>query len=126
MMHIGIEGYAIRPEERKDAPLVFGIDLSCSMDLENRLGLVKWAWEPLVNQLRPVDSVGIVVYGGDARVAPGFTGSHDGGAILESIYSLRPRGASNVKASLQLAHQVASGAFRPRHGPGRRKAVSHD
>ena len=43
--------------------LVFLIDVSASMEMPNRLPLLKTSFRGLVNNLRPVDSVSIVVYG---------------------------------------------------------------
>lgn len=47
---------------------VFLIDVSGSMDQENRLPLIKSAFRLFVNHLRPVDTVCIVTYGGEAIV----------------------------------------------------------
>ena len=44
--------------------LVFLIDVSASMDMPNRLPLLKTSFRGLVNNLRPIDSVSVVVYGG--------------------------------------------------------------
>ncbi|HRF23411.1 MAG TPA: von Willebrand factor type A domain-containing protein, partial [Chitinophagaceae bacterium] len=44
--------------------LVFLIDVSGSMDMPNRLPLLKSSFRLLVNNLRDKDSVAIVVYGG--------------------------------------------------------------
>ena len=41
MLRVGIQGYDIPAEERKPASLTFVIDVSGSMDMDNRLGLVK-------------------------------------------------------------------------------------
>ncbi|HEX8314649.1 MAG TPA: von Willebrand factor type A domain-containing protein, partial [Flavisolibacter sp.] len=49
--------------------LVFLIDVSGSMDMPNRLPLLKSGFKGLVNNLRPVDSVSIVVYGGSIGIA---------------------------------------------------------
>ena len=68
MLRVGIQGYEISDEERKDANLVFVIDVSGSMDMDNRLGLVKRSLELLVERLRSADTVSIVVYGTEARV----------------------------------------------------------
>jgi Ca-activated chloride channel family protein len=46
------------------ANLVFLIDVSGSMDLPNRLPLLKTAFSLMVNNLRQIDTVSIVVYGG--------------------------------------------------------------
>ncbi|MFO7586062.1 MAG: von Willebrand factor type A domain-containing protein, partial [Anaerolineales bacterium] len=40
MMRVGIQGYAVPEDERKDVSLTFVIDVSGSMDMENRLELV--------------------------------------------------------------------------------------
>src|SRR4029077_8839004 len=45
------------------ANLVFLIDVSGSMDLPNRLPLLKSAFSLMVNNLRVIDTVSIVVYG---------------------------------------------------------------
>ena len=63
LLRIGLKGRVIADENRKDATLTFVIDVSGSMSMENRLGLVKRSLRLLVDQLRPTDKVGIVVYG---------------------------------------------------------------
>ncbi len=113
MMRVGIQGYAIPPEERKDVSLTFVIDVSGSMSQENRLGLVKRSLELLVEQLRPSDSVGIVVYGSDARVVLEPTGGAEQATILEAIYGLHPEGSTNAEAGLRLGYDRANRAFKP-------------
>ena len=54
MLRVGIQGYQVAEEDRKDAALTFVIDVSGSMDMDNRLELVKRSLELLVEQLRPV------------------------------------------------------------------------
>ena len=63
LLRIGIQGHIIPDTDRKDAVLTFVIDVSGSMGMENRLGLVKKALRLLVDQLRATDKIGIVVYG---------------------------------------------------------------
>ena len=118
MLRVGIQGYQVPDFERKDAALTFVIDVSGSMDMDNRLGLVKRSLELLVEQLRPHDSVGIVVYGSDARVILDPTPGSDKGRILEAIYSLYPEGATNAEAGLRLGYQMAMHAYNP-HGINR-------
>ena len=113
MMRIGIQGYAVPPEERKDVSLTFVIDVSGSMSRENRLGLVKRSLELLVEQLRPTDSVGIVVYGSDACVVLEPTSGAEQGAILKAIYALQPGGSTYAEAGLQLGYERANRAFKP-------------
>jgi Ca-activated chloride channel family protein len=113
VMRVGIQGYAVPPEERKDVSLTFVIDVSGSMEMENRLGLVKRSLELLVEQLRPTDSVSIVVYGSDARAILAPTSGAEKGAILEAIYALQSEGSTNAEAGLYLGYQQALEAFKP-------------
>ncbi|HSL44667.1 MAG TPA: von Willebrand factor type A domain-containing protein, partial [Anaerolineales bacterium] len=113
MLRVGIQGYQIPAEERKDASLTFVIDVSGSMDMDNRLGLVKRSLELLVEQLRPRDRVSIVVYGSEARVVLEPTPGSDKGRILEAIYSLHPEGATNAEAGIRLGYKMAMHAYNP-------------
>ncbi len=113
MLRVGIQGYQVTDDERKDASLTFVIDVSGSMDMDNRLGLVKRSLELLVEQLRPQDTVSIVVYGSEARVVLDPTAGSDKGRILEAIYSLHPEGATNAEAGIRLGYQMAMLAHNP-------------
>ena len=113
MLRVGIQGYQVPEFERKDASLTFVIDVSGSMDMDNRLGLVKRSLELLVEQLHPADSVSVVVYGSDARVVLDPTPGSEKGRILEAIYSLRPEGATNAESGLRLGYQMAMRAYQP-------------
>jgi Ca-activated chloride channel family protein len=111
MLRVGIQGYEVSDRARKDVSLTFVIDISGSMDMDNRLGLVKRSLEMLVEQLRPSDKVGIVVYGSDARVVLDPTPASRKGRILEAIYSLRTEGATNAEAGLRLGYKMAMRAY---------------
>lgn len=113
MLRIGIQGYEVRDEERKPASLTFVIDVSGSMDMDNRLGLVKQSLEMLVEQLRRDDTVSIVVYGSDARIVLDPTPGSQSGRILSAIYSLRPEGATNAEAGIRLGYRMAMEAYNP-------------
>lgn len=113
MMRVGIQGYQVRQEDRKDASLTFVIDVSGSMDMDNRLGLVKRSLELLVEQLRPSDSVGIVVYGTEAHIVLEPTSGSDKGRILDAIYSLRPEGTTNAEAGIRLGYKMAMRSYLP-------------
>ena len=111
MLRVGIQGYEVDSEDRKDAALTFVIDVSGSMDMDNRLGLVKRSLELLVEQLHRNDTVSIVVYGSEARVVLEPTPGSDSGRILDAIYSLQPEGATNAEAGLRLGYGMAMEAF---------------
>ena len=72
------------------------------MNMENRLGLVKSALQVLVDRLRPQDSVGVVVFGTQARIALPPTAVERKDLILKAINSLRTEGSTNAEAGLRL------------------------
>ena len=108
LLRIGIQGRIIPDTDRKDAILTFVIDVSGSMHMENRLGLVKQSLKLLVHQLRPKDKVGIVVYGSDARVVLPHTSIVNRGHILTAIRSLAPEGSTNAEAGLRMGYKLAT------------------
>ena len=113
MLRVGIQGYQVPEYERKAASLTFVIDVSGSMDMDNRLGLVKRSLELLVEQLDRNDTVSIVVYGTDARVVLDPTPGSDKDAILSAIYRLQPEGATNAEAGIRLGYKMALRAYKP-------------
>ncbi len=113
VLHVGLKGREVKKAERKASNLVFTIDVSGSMGMENRLGLVKRALELLVDQLDERDTVAIVVYGDSARLLLPPTNAMRREQILEAIHRLRPEGSTNVQAGLELAYQVAAKHLRP-------------
>jgi len=113
MLRIGVQGYQVPDYERKDASLTFVIDVSGSMDMDNRLELVKRSLELLVEQLDRNDSVSIVVYGTNARVILDPTPGSKKNRILSAIYSLQPEGATNAEAGIRLGYKLAMRAYNP-------------
>jgi Ca-activated chloride channel family protein len=113
VLRIGIQGHDIAEDERKDANLTFVIDVSGSMDLENRLEAVKDALTKLVESLRPTDQVGIVVYGSHAHEILRPTPISEQESILRAIQSLESEGSTNAEEGLQLGYQMASRAYLP-------------
>ena len=107
LLRIGIQGQVVPTEDRKDAVLTFVIDVSGSMAMENRLGLVKRSLRLLVEQLRPGDEVGIVIYGSRAKVLLPHTGVEERGRILRAIDSLAPEGATNAEEGIRMGYDLA-------------------
>ena len=107
LLRIGLQGRVIPDEHRKDATLTFVIDVSGSMQQENRLELVKKALTLLVHQLRPTDKVGIAVYGSRGKLLLPHTGLEQRSEILAAINSLRPGGSTNAEEGLRIGYDMA-------------------
>ncbi len=107
LVRVGIQGYEVDAEQRPDAMLIFVIDVSGSMDMENRLGLVKESLRLLVDELRPTDRVGIVVYGSQAEVILEPTYVDSRRTILKAIDRVQPNGSTNAEHGIMLAYQLA-------------------
>ena len=91
--------------------LVFLIDVSGSMDMPNRLPLLKSSFRRLVNNLREVDSVSIVVYGGLVGILLNATSGAEKEKIFNVIDSLEPGGSTPGESGIKLAYSVARNHF---------------
>jgi Ca-activated chloride channel family protein len=89
------------------ANLVFLVDVSGSMDLPNKLPLLKSAFKLLVNNLRPIDTVSIVTYGSSVAVSLQPTSGQERKKIQEAIEDLAPGGATPGEAGIRAAYRVA-------------------
>ena len=69
LVKIGLKGRLVQQAERPAANLVFLLDVSGSMQDENKLPLVKKAFKLLANQLTARDKAAIVVYAGATGLA---------------------------------------------------------
>lgn len=87
--------------------LVFLIDVSGSMDMPNRLPLLKSGFKGLVNNLRAKDSVSIVVYGGTVGIALPTTSGAEKEKIFKVIDSLQPGGSTPGESGIKLAYSLA-------------------
>jgi Ca-activated chloride channel family protein len=110
LLRFNIRGRVVDAAKRRPAVLTFVIDISGSMAEENRLGLVKQSLSLLLDQLRPTDRIGLVVYGDQAKVLLEPTGDRE--AVRQAIDRLRPEGATNAEAGLLLGYEVAGRSFR--------------
>jgi Ca-activated chloride channel family protein len=112
VLHVGIKGREVKAEARKSANLVFVIDVSGSMSAENRLPMAKRAMSMLTDQLRPDDSVAIVVYGDNARTVLPPTPASEKERIHAALHGLVSEGSTNVQAGLELGYTVALRGFK--------------
>lgn len=93
--------------------LVFLIDVSGSMDMPNRLPLLQSAFKLMVNNLRPIDTVSIVVYGGTVGVWLIPTSGSEKEKITRSIEELNAGGATAGESGIRAAYRLAQSQFIP-------------
>lgn len=110
LLRFAVKAREVDAYERKPANLTFVIDVSGSMDRENRLGLVKRALGLLLDELDSEDRVGLVVYGSRGRVLLEHTRDHE--AIRDAIRRLVPEGSTNAEEGLRLGYDLADQAWR--------------
>ena len=87
--------------------LVLLVDVSGSMDLPNKLPLIKSGLRLLINNLRSVDTISIVTYGSAVGInAEGLSGDRKD-SLLKIVEDLEPGGGTPGEAGLRLAYKVA-------------------
>lgn len=91
---------------------VFLIDASGSMDMPNRLPLLKAAFQMFVKNLRAIDTISIVTYGGTVGVWLQPTGGAEKEKIIKSIEELSASGDTPGEAAIMTAYALARSTFK--------------
>jgi len=111
LVRIGLKGREISEAERPALNLVFLLDVSGSMDMPNKLPLVKDSMRLLVEKLKPTDRVAIAVYAGASGLALPSTPASKKQEILAALDALTPGGSTNGAMGIQLAYDIAKANF---------------
>lgn len=111
LFYINLSSSKINVDTLPPSNLVFLIDISGSMDMTNRLPLLKSAFRLLVNNLRDKDSVAIVVYGGTTGIMLNTTSGGEKEKILKAIDELTPGGSTPGESGIRIAYSVAKNHF---------------
>ena len=111
LLRLGLKAKQISQESRKPAVLTFVIDVSGSMNRENRLGLVKKSLRMLVEKLKSHDRVGIAVYGSRGRKVMDHKGLEEKGQVLAAIESLCAGGSTYAEEGIRIGYEMAENAY---------------
>ncbi len=111
LMFVNVSAKKIDLEKVPPGNFVFLIDVSGSMDMPNRLPLLKAAFQLFVKNLRPVDTVSIVTYGGYVQIWLEPTSGQEQKKILESIELLEANGDTPGESAIRVAYQLAKKSF---------------
>jgi Ca-activated chloride channel family protein len=111
LIHIGIKGYELKAEQKPNSNLVFLIDTSGSMESPDKLPLLIRSFKLLVDQLKPEDTVGIVVYAGSAGTVLEPTPAKNKSKILAALNKLQAGGSTAGGQGIALAYELAQQNF---------------
>lgn len=111
LLFLNLSGKKLNLDKVPPSNLVFLIDVSGSMDLPNRLPLLKEAFQLLVKNLRSEDKVSIVTYGGTVGVWMQPTSGADKQKISTAIEQLTANGDTPGEAAIRMAYKVAESTF---------------
>jgi Ca-activated chloride channel family protein len=113
LIRIGIKGKSVSQPEYPLANFVLLLDVSGSMQDQDKLELLKAGFIDFVNQMRAQDRIAIVVYAGDAGVVLNSTSGTDKNTIISKLQSLKPGGSTNGAAGIKKAYEIALENFIP-------------
>lgn len=112
LLRLGLKAKQVNEENRKPAILTFVIDVSGSMNRENRLGLVKRALRLLIEKLREQDQIGIAVYGSRGKKLMDYKGLNEKDNILTEIEMLQAGGSTYAEEGIRIGYEMAEKAYR--------------
>ncbi|ELI6454085.1 von Willebrand factor type A domain-containing protein [Flavobacterium psychrophilum] len=111
LVQIGLQGKNIPTNDLPASNLVFLIDVSGSMNADNKLPLLIESLKILVEQLRKQDKVAIVVYAGAAGLVLPPTAGNEKQTIINALEKLNAGGSTAGGAGIELAYKTAQENF---------------
>ena len=111
LLFINVSAKKLNFENVAPGNFVFLIDVSGSMDLPNRLPLLKTSFQSLVKNLRDKDTISIVTYGGSVGTWLPPTSGAEKQKIIKSIEELNAAGDTPGEAALRAAYKLAKTSF---------------
>lgn len=111
LLKIGLKGVEIPTADLPASNFVFLIDVSGSMDFQNKLPLLKESMKILVKQMRSNDRIAIVVYAGAAGLVLPSTSGAEKDKIIAALDDLDAGGSTAGGEGINLAYKIAQENF---------------
>jgi Ca-activated chloride channel homolog len=124
LFYVQMQSKKINYDSAPPATLVLLIDISGSMEMPNRLDLLKSGFRMMVKNLRAVDTIAVVTYGGKVAVALYPTAGNEQTKILSIIDSLEAGGETPGGSALRTAYNLIE--HRVRNGSNNRIILATD
>lgn len=112
LLRLGIKGKSVPESEVPQANFVFLIDISGSMDSDDKLPLLKNSLMTLVDYLRPTDRISIVTYAGGVEKILESTPVSEASTIKKAIKKLSAYGSTSGGAGMKMAYEEAKANFK--------------
>ncbi len=113
LVRIGIKAKELDEKQLPPSNLVFLIDISGSMNHENKLPLLKKSILMLTEKLSKNDRLAIVVYAGSDRIVLRPTPGDNKDLIRDAIQKLTSSGSTHASSGIQTAYDLALQSFMP-------------
>lgn len=111
LLYYSLSAAKLNTQNLPPSNFVFLIDISGSMDMPNRLPLLKESFKLLAKNLRAADTVSIVVYGGTVGVWLTPTGGDEKEKIINSIESLEASGDTPGESAIRTAYKILKSTY---------------
>ena len=111
LVHVGLQGKHVTASELGPRNLVFLIDVSGSMESEDKLPLLRAGLRKLVADMKARDHISIVAYAGASGLVLPPTSGANKETILRALDNLAAGGSTNGGAGIALAYAQARKHF---------------
>jgi len=108
LLRVGLKARAIEKDNVPASNLVFLIDTSGSMNMPDKLPLVRRSFSLLVEQLGRADRVSIVTYAGNAQVVLEGVRGDEKAKLLAAIAELTAGGGTAGAKGIETAYEIAA------------------
>ncbi len=111
LLFLNISARKINTEHLPPNHLVLLIDVSGSMDMPNKLPLLKTGYRLLIKNLRAIDSVSIITYGEQVTIITESVSGNEKDSLIKAINSLTADGPTPGEAGIRMAYKIAKKHF---------------
>ena len=111
LVRLGLKGKSLAASERPKANYVFLIDVSGSMNSEDKLGLLKSGMKMLADYLNPSDRISIITYAGSVEKLLESTPASESETIKKAINKLTADGCTAGGSAIEMAYEEAKANY---------------